>query len=179
LSKLAKFFVEVIQGRRFLKASRDGKLFSKSYRSEVDLPAWGNARVVQRLAKSMAPAAYAFNAAKVAQLLLLYTTALECKKVVSDHRAIQIDMTTQGSKMVKLPQTPPQSLAPPGAKASSSSATTVQAKNEKKKKSTPNDPDEDDIWDAGVSDAGREHIQRDSKQKRSRGIKTVAVASTI
>jgi hypothetical protein len=154
-----------------------------------ELPAWGNARDVQTLAKSMIREAYRYNTTKVAQLSLSYDTALSCiKTMVSDRKARQIATTSHGPKMVKLPQEPQQSFAPAPTASSSNSASTskptsksekeaetppkplipdeedvVEAKTEPKKSSPPRSPDEDGGRDSGVSDANWEQLQRDRK----------------
>ncbi|TVY43950.1 NFX1-type zinc finger-containing protein [Lachnellula occidentalis] len=134
------------------------------------LPAWGSARDVQTLAKSMVRTVYQNNTSKVSQLILPHDTALSCiQTMLSDRRA--------RSKVASLPATvrpsqPPPMHAPPPSQPISSPSTTTSSTSKTapspaqyKEENPPStvSPPVDPTRDPGVSDAVWEQLQRDHK----------------
>ncbi|TVY17684.1 NFX1-type zinc finger-containing protein [Lachnellula arida] len=135
------------------------------------LPAWGSARDVQTLAKSMVRTVYQNNTSKVAQLIIPHDTALSCiQNMLSDRRA--------RSKTASLPTTvlsgrPPVMHAPPPSQPISRPSTTTSstsktapspAQDEDDAPSSAVSPPVDPTRDPGVSDADWEQLQRDQKR---------------
>ncbi|TVY43119.1 NFX1-type zinc finger-containing protein [Lachnellula subtilissima] len=135
------------------------------------LPAWGSARDVQTLAKSMVRTVYQNTTRKVDKLIIPHDTALACiQNMLSDRRARS--KTTSIPATVHSGQPPPMHAPPPSQPKSSPSTTTNSiskttpspAQDEDNGTSSSVSPPVDPARDPGVSDADWEQLQRDQKK---------------
>ncbi|CAG8959271.1 hypothetical protein HYFRA_00012629 [Hymenoscyphus fraxineus] len=128
------------------------------------LPAWGNARDVQTLAKSMVRAVYANNTEKKAHLILPSKLAIQCiDEMLSDRLARQV--TKPGHRALPDDSAIAQNLSPvPSAPAfNTSTAETEKAQDEPEEPQGLAAPTTEDTRDDGVSDATWEQLQKDKK----------------
>ncbi|KAF4638063.1 hypothetical protein G7Y89_g15 [Cudoniella acicularis] len=132
------------------------------------LLAWGNARDIQTLAKSMVREVYQSNLEKADQLTLPHNVALTCvNTMLSERRARQNTIS-----VVQQPKYPAAQashiMAPPNPSTSASSSDSTKAKTPQM--TPPGSPDEEDFEDVedsrdpGVSDATWQQLGRDRER---------------
>lgn len=134
------------------------------------LPAWGNARDVQTLARAMVRAVYQTNTTKVDQLLLPASIALTCiHSMLAERHARAKGPSSSRPSYVEPVQSQNVSLSVPPTSSSTSTATkstTLAPKKEDDKPPKTPEPQEnpDEGRDAGVSDVVWQQLQKDKKE---------------
>jgi len=132
------------------------------------LPAWGSARDIQTLAKSMVRSVYQNNSSKTAQLIIPHDTALGCiQEMLSERRARS---KTASLPTMALPSPPPPMYAPSQPPpshntmtSSTSNAAPSATQDEDIRPPSTTSPPADHMRDPGVSDTDWKQLQRDQK----------------
>lgn len=132
------------------------------------LPAWGNARDVQTLAKSMVRAVYQNTTTKAAHLLLPAGTARKCVEsmLIERHARAKVVPSARPAKFGQAQSLDVRQPAPP-MNPSASTASSPSTEAEEPEEAVPErklDADTDDGRDLGVSDAVWTQLQHDIKR---------------
>lgn len=136
-----------------------------------ELPAWGSARDVQTLAKSMVRSVYQNNTSKVSQLFISHDIALRCvQDMLSERRARSrtaslptIPTTMLSGQPASIHATPQSPLSHSNSRSSTLSTAPTATGNTVNKRPPNTPPPVHPTRDAGVSDADWEQFQQDQR----------------